>query len=366
MAAKHTVRSNRYPLLIAVVSAIVVLTVLSWLVVSRAASPVVSIHTATGTVNGVCANKVSDSSSASGTAVKFAGCGGGATRTLNCTPAPNATMTNNVSHLCGFPDVTNTGVPPGTVLKRVPEDITKGPGWEWDGKRISVSNGAVLDGLSFGADLSIDADNVTVKNCYMKAHVDNFGIAIRHADNVTIQDSTLESDPGANRSLTLITDVYRDSQNIKIQRVNFIGSSGAASMDAGLLEDSYIHDLGYAPGDHTNGFTTNNTNGPLIIRHNTILNSYSQTDAISLFQDFGPQRDRLIDNNLVAGGSYCIYGGSDGPSSGDIRITNNHFSRMYFANCGEYGPIAHFNSGDPGNIWSGNIWDDTGATVPNL
>ena len=47
----------------------------------------------------------------------------------------------------------------------------------------------------------------------------------------------------------------------------------------------------------------------MTIRHNTIFNSHDQTDAISLFQDFGNQANRTIDDNLVAGGGYSVYGG---------------------------------------------------------
>jgi len=286
------------------------------------------------------------------------------------TPSPTTTVATGCARLpssCGFPDATNTGVPAGTVLKRVPQDVTKGVGWEWDGKRIQVSNNAVLDGLQIGADLSIlDATNVLVKNCLIIAGTDTFGIALRHSTNVTIQDTSVTSSKGSDRSLTLITDVYRDSVNTKILRVNLTGSSGSVSMDAGLLQDSYLHDLGYRAGDHTNGFTSNSTSGQLTIRHNTVLNSFTQTDAISLFQDFGPQNNRLIENNLVAGGAYAIYGGSDGSSgSSNVIIRNNVFSRIYFANCGQYGPIAHFNAGSNGNVWSGNVWDVTGLPVAN-
>ena len=33
---------------------------------------------------------------------------------------------------CGYPDATNTGVPAGTTLLRVPQDRTSGTGWTWD------------------------------------------------------------------------------------------------------------------------------------------------------------------------------------------------------------------------------------------
>ena len=50
----------------------------------------------------------------------------------------------------GWPDATNTGPVAGVVFKRVPEDITSGPGWEYEasfGRIRMTGNGAVLDGI---------------------------------------------------------------------------------------------------------------------------------------------------------------------------------------------------------------------------
>jgi len=136
-------------------------------------------------------------------------------------------------------------------------------------------------------------------------------------------------------------------------------------MYAGLVERNYIHDLGMNSGDHINGFTRNLGSAPLTIRNNTILNKFNQTDAISLFQDFGVEGNRLITGNLVAGGGYTIYGG-DGSfgKTFNIQITNNRFSKVYFPSGGSYGPSAHFDSQGDGNIWSGNVWDEDLSPVP--
>jgi hypothetical protein len=81
-----------------------------------------------------------------------------------------------------------------------------------------------------------------------------------------------------------------------------------------------------------------------------VFNSQPQTDAISLFQDFGTQTNRVIDNNLVAGGGYTIYGGANpgGAQTSNIRITNNRFSRIYFPRGGYYGHATAFDPSGPG------------------
>jgi hypothetical protein len=74
--------------------------------------------------------------------------------------------------------------------------------------------------------------------------------------------------------------------------------------------------------------------------------------------------DRIITGNLFAGGGYPIYGGAAfGNTTSNIKITNNHFSKIFFPKGGQWGIDAYFNATDPGNVWSGNIWDDTGATA---
>lgn len=288
------------------------------------------------------------------------------------TPSPppsTGTGCAAVPSRCGYPDTTNTGVPSGAVLRRVPLDVSSGPGWAYDSRGwVSVTgDGAVLENLYIPFNLDVLADNVTIRNVQIEEGGESFGISIRHATNVTIQDSTIGwSGAASNRLLVGIKDIYDDSNNIRILRSELFGMGTGVQMGAGLIQDSYIHDLKLKSGDHINGTTSNGSTRPLTIRHNTVFNKYDQTDAISLFEDFGTEANRLIENNLVAGGGYTIYGGANpgGSQTSNIRIVGNRFSRMYFAGGGYYGYATAFDPRGPGNSWSGNIWDDTGATVP--
>lgn len=299
--------------------------------------------------------------------------GGG--QTLNCSPAVANTMTNNVSHLCGFADVTNTGVPAGTTLKRVPQDITvpdatTGHGWHWAGTYLAVDTaGAVLQNVLVAENIDVTAANVTIQNIQNNATGNTWGISLRTATNVTIQDSTIGSPTqyGADRLQEGIRDIAGDSNGAQILRNNIYHiDSGINHFDTGgLIEGNYIHDMGFTGDDHINGIQLGSGNGPLMtIQDNTILNQEPQSDAIMLATDDGQETNRLVTHNLVAGGDYCVYG-SGGPSDSPtyIRFTNNQFSRMFYSDCGFYGPAAYISDGT-GNVWSGNIWDDTGATVP--
>jgi hypothetical protein len=271
---------------------------------------------------------------------------------------------------CGFPDTTNTGVPAGTLLQSVPGQVTKGPGWAWNSAGyVEVSgNGAVISGLSIAGNLDISASNVTVN--YVKvvnSGQSSFGVSLRHTSNVTIEHSTISGvNASSSRLMAGVKDVYGDSTGTRVLADDIYYAATGVQMSAGLIQDNYIHDMGFLAGDHVNGTTSNGGTRPMIIEHNTIFNNLNQTDAVSLFQDNGPQANRVIDHNLLGGGGYTIYGGTKagGTPTSNIQITNNVISTMYYPRGGQWGPVACYNPGS-GNVWSGNTWDGNGQTIPS-
>jgi hypothetical protein len=163
-----------------------------------------------------------------------------------------------------------------------------------------------------------------------------------------------------------IKDINGEAMGTRVLDNNIADASTGVQLYIGLVEGNYVHDVSpAADGSHLNGTTSNGSITPLTIEHNTVFNPNGQTDAISLFEDFGVEANVLITGNLVAGGGYAIYGGQNdgGPQAYNIRITNNRFSTIYYAQSGAFGYITAFDPGAPGNVWSGNIWDTTGAIV---
>ncbi|GAB3772271.1 hypothetical protein GCM10027600_31740 [Nocardioides ginsengisegetis] len=278
---------------------------------------------------------------------------------LDCATAP---------HACGYPDATNTGIAPGPLL-RVPQDVTSGPGWHYDPRGwIEIDGpGAVFDRKQTHLGLDVVAPDVTISNSLILASGDTIAISLRRAHRVTIRDNEIAGGEalGPERLGVAIKDIFSDTTGIRVLRNEIRYASTGVQIDAGLIEDNYIHDLGLVDGDHVNGTTSNAGVHLLEIRHNTIFNPYEQTDAVSLFQDFGPQENRVIADNLLAGGGYTIYGGANpglGATARDIRVTDNRIARIFFPNGGYYGPVAAWAA--DGNVWEGNIWDDTGAAIP--
>jgi hypothetical protein len=277
--------------------------------------------------------------------------------------------------VCGYPDATNTGVPAGTVLTAVPAQARAGPGWHWDSRGWLVvdANGAVLDHVSVTSGIVVAASNVTVKRSRVAidtrhqtaANHSSQGIKVNNGSaNTTIVDSEIYGSGTGQDRLEAGIQCQYDVFTCKVQRVDIWHTTSGVQANGGLVQDSYIHDFGFydwgsAGGpDHLNGITSN-AHGGLTVKHNTILNQFGQTDAVSLFEDFGGQANNLIDDNLLAGGGYCIYGGDGGHgATAYIRITNNRISRKYFPRGGQWGWISHFTNGQNGNVSSGNRWDE--------
>lgn len=275
---------------------------------------------------------------------------------LNCIDAPSS---------CGYPDATTTGVDSSTALKRVPADVTSGTGWAWDSRGwITAGDGAIVENLVISSSVEVTGNNVTVRNNRFTTSGETWAIALRHAANTTVSRNEIGV-IGTPRLLVGIKDIYGDSTGTQIIANDISNTSTGIQVYEGLVEANYIHDLGYKKGDHLNGTTSNGGTTQLTIRGNTVLNKYDQTDAISLFQDFGIEANRLITGNLVAGGGYTIYAG-DNRNFGqtfNIKITNNRFSTVYFPKGGSHGPLAAFDPTGAGNEFTGNIWDHNGEPV---
>lgn len=278
----------------------------------------------------------------------------------DCAPVP---------HRCGFPDSTNTGVPAGLRLRAVPGQVSGGPGWHYDPRGFVVVDrrGAVLRDLYLPCTVDVTASRVTIRDVKIVASGQNsLGVGIEHADDVTVENSTIEgTDTGPGRLMDGIKDVYGDAAGTRVLDNNILQASTGVQIYQGLIQGNYIHHLGMVATDHVNGLTTNGDTHPLLIRHDTIFVSYGQTDTIGLFQDFGVVANVTIDDNLLAGGGYTIYGGegSRGQPS-HIVVTRNRVSTKFFRLGGQWGPVAYFSRHAPGDVWSGNVWDSTGRLIP--
>lgn len=306
------------------------------------------------TVPTTSTNSGTTSGSTTGTGSTSSGTSGN-TVSGNCFPTPSS---------CGFPDGSNTGPVAGTAFIKVPEQATSGNGWSWDSRGwVSVSGSNVtVNGIQTSAGIDVTGSNVTIQNCIVSQNNGDFGISLRHTTNVTVKNCRISgTNASSGRLMVAIKSIYGDDVNPRSLANNIWYVSTGIQYCQGVIQDNYIHDLGYQSGDHLNGTTSNSGCNQLTIQHNTIFNNFDQTDAVSLFEDFGAQYNALITNNYVAGGGYTIYGGANagGVVPKNVQIMNNRISDHYFPNGGYWGWLAAWNGSGSGNVCSGNVLEHT-------
>jgi hypothetical protein len=300
------------------------------------------------------------------------------------------TPTNCVPDIgvCGYPDAETSGVPGTVVLQEVPNQVSSGPGWTFNPKGyVEVTgNGADLTDLLIPYDVVITASNVTLQDDLITQGVitgaslkgaikaapaidpaPGASILLRHTSDVTIEDTTIDGlVPGSSTEAAGIVDLYGDSTGLQIEADNIADTSTAVEVNAGTVSGNYIHsEMPGADDSKIIGIESNGGSASMTIDDNTVLVGTSVRYAIGLFSTYGTQSNKTIENNILAGGNYELYGGyNGGPDTTNIVVTNNRFSRYFFANGGLYGPVAHWDAAGSGNVWSGNFWDDTLAPIP--
>lgn len=259
----------------------------------------------------------------------------------NCAPLPSA---------CGYPDATNTGVRPGTTLKK-------------SGSVAANRYGQVIDGLDITGEINVTASNVVIKNSRITggrgAGSADWVVIVRPgAENLVIQDSEIMTPNGSAQDIACVLNI--GDTRPQVVRSNIHACSAGVSSGGGTIRDSYFHDMSHVEGLSHNVGIASNGGGGMTIWHNTVFNQYAQTATIAFYQDFGTQSDNVVEDNLLAGGGYCLYGGAGqkGPTR-NVRFVNNRLSDKFYPKCGSYGVLASFTSTDPGNVFVGNYWDKT-------
>lgn len=190
------------------------------------------------------------------------------------------------------------------------------------------------------------------------------------AGPVVIQDCEIISTPTTDTSACI-----NISKGSSILRCDISGSK--QSVNGGManvtMQDNYMHDLVNVSGSaHCENIFVGSCTGGLQIIHNRLDNPLTQTATVFLQTTFGSLNDILVQDNLVAGGGYCFYGGAPSGSytTTNVRFLANRYRRnppdgtAFWANGGNFGTKAYMATGsDPSNQYSGNIWDDDGTAA---
>lgn len=256
---------------------------------------------------------------------------------------------------CGYPDRTNTGAPRGAVLT--------GSG------SITISTpGAVLSALTITGLVTVDAPNVTIRDSVI-TNCDNHGFAIFNtagANGTRIENTTVRgADAGR---CALAAGIQNAAGPITLDRVQAYNVDSAFH-GVGTIMNSYFLDNAEIPGEHYEPiFHAGGDGSPLVVDHNTLLNPHQQTAAVFVTDYNGAVGKVSITNNLIAGGGFTVYGGTDqkAPVTGPFIVTGNRFARCLSRSCpdqhgywpkgGYWGLAAYINK--LVTTWRGNYWDD--------
>ncbi len=347
---------------------------------SQAATPAVTFEAEAGTLN-AAVNVVTDATASGGQAIQFvADATGGSCpvskRTIN---SADVSANLNSGYAAGtqvyvpggpdpwggcFPNAANTGIPAGTSLSN------------YTGLCNITTANTVIDAKNITCSLTIQANNVTIKNSKITAS----DIQV-NSGSLLLVDS--EVDFGTN-----INGEGLKGTNFTVRRANMYGGKRQVWCDHCTVGDSYLHDQLSDPTGVTHESSLR-VEAFAVMRHNTLWCnapdfppdagcSANQTG----YPDFSPIHDNTFDKNLYMAttGGTCSYGGdnpgkpynNDPLNATNIHSTNNVFQRGTRTNdrttisvtdkrrytCGGYGVVDSYNSAKAGFIFKGNMWDD--------
>jgi hypothetical protein len=280
-------------------------------------------------------------------------------------------------HLCGYPDPSNTGVPPGVTLKP-------------SGSITVTRPGTVIAGLEVTGTINVVADDVTIEDtrviqnttCGSTTACGNYAIRIdESATGTTIRDVETSTVPGQ----TCQQDIRNTGGELTIEGAYLHACDGNVyAQGPTVLADSYGITKFVISSDHIENVYMNETS--FTASHDTLFNPIDQTAVI--FGNSGDGTDTtdcsnriVILGSLLAGGGYSLYpcAHSTQPGSSYLNVQGNHFARCvtkegyepdggqhpcvggpdssgYFPNSGSYGIAAYYYQGT--GIWRGNVWDN--------
>jgi hypothetical protein len=242
----------------------------------------------------------------------------------------------------GYPDASNTGVPPGTVL-------TPSGG-------IAISTaGTVVDARDISGPVVVNAPNVTIRNSRIRTSA--FWAIDNNSTGLVIEDSEIDG-LGANGTCI-------GSDNLTVRRVDIRGCENGFNVCCNgqvTVEDSYIHDLTTANGAHTDGAQIGQGAADIVFRHNTIVPQSSgparSTSCIIMWNGDDPQNTRvqIVNNRLIGTGTaYSLY--TPRRPASQIYINNNRFIP------GVFGVTDSVRIGMTVTEFNGNVHDDTGRPI---
>ncbi|HPF13096.1 MAG: LamG domain-containing protein [Planctomycetes bacterium] len=236
----------------------------------------------------------------------------------------------------------NTGPLDSTLL----EDV---------GSMTITKAGTRIENVRIRGALTIQADDVTVRNFVIDATNEPYGIRCSFGNTgIVLEDGEIYNMSSAG--------VFGGGFTARRLNLHDSGGDGFKTSSGSTVEGCWVHHLGTLPGAHADCNQTRDGQG-FVFRGNCfdlpidIGAPYKSNACLIVQTGLGPIDDVLIEGNWLSGGNYTIYitdkGNGYGPPT-NVRLIGNRFGREY-----RYGVLT--NSGQV--HLEGNRWDDTGELM---
>lgn len=293
------------------------------------------------------------------------------------TPPPSPSPTPSPT-AAAWPGPLNTGVPPGTALTT------------YTGPCTITTPGTLIDAKTINCDLSIRTHDVVITRSRINGSIGDGEPQNCAGCSFTLDQVEVNAGPETNPAVWHTT--------LTVLRSNVHGGQTAVScVQACTVKDSWLHGQVHNPNvadQHFGGFLSNGGGTaatPSLIQHNTITCDVPQTTVgggisscsgdMNLFSDFGAVAYYTLDHNLFQSSgeaSFCVYGGSSpgkpgGPGhhlvfTGNVMEHGNQIgdpgNNGGIKACAWWGAVADWDGSQPGNVWSGNMWEDGTVLLP--
>lgn len=275
----------------------------------------------------------------------------------------------NLAASCNWPGPSNTGVPAGTKLT-VLTAANAPAGTTWSGGELTITGANThIDAMEIAGAVYVDAPGVTISRSLIKSP-DVFAgysqdvIEVNYSNPAAYLTIT-DSEAYDSHDVTVCGAILGENQFTAI-RVNLHSCQDDIAHPQGnsTIQDSWLHGIdNLNNGAHMD--TLQITSGSNIkIVHNTLENQWF--DNWQCCVDAGPVSNLLFQNNLLNAAGPDLYGGAAPPGYpklSNAQYLNNHFMRAPQPGAWANNPPAIYTV-DPAITFTGNVWDNTGAPVP--
>jgi hypothetical protein len=280
------------------------------------------------------------------------------TQTSNCFASPSS---------CGFPSEA-TGANVATLTP--------------SGSITASTAGQVIENKDVTGQITVTAPNVTIRNVRVTATESGSGSAAISGNQpgLKVINTTVR---GKGSGASTVEAAVRDYSGLTIEGSNLTLCNECVQGWPLTVKNSYMKVSSIYSGAHAEDIYI--CSGTVNVDHSTLLNEQGQTATVFGDTICGGKNNYTVTQSLLAGGGYVFYPQANGSGSGGTTtITGNRIARCvtaettssdghhlcksgadssgYFPGGGGYGVGAYFSGA---LTWSGNVWDNSGATIPS-